>query len=209
MAAVAMFPLGSVLFPHTPLPLRIFERRYLVMLGRLLEESSPEFGVVLIERGFEAGGGDERFDIATMARIVHVVPGADDIQLVAVGDRRVVVEEWLEEDPHPAARVRELPPLTWDDALAPLRDQAEQTVRRALARGAGHDNARWRPDVELSEENVAACWQIAAIAPLGEMDQLELLRATSTAQLLARVMDLTLAAEPGLGPWLGEPPREA
>ena len=36
-----MFPLGTVLFPHTPLALRIFEERYLVMLGRLLDEDDP------------------------------------------------------------------------------------------------------------------------------------------------------------------------
>ena len=33
-----MFPLGTVLFPHTPLALRIFEQRYLMMLGRVLDD---------------------------------------------------------------------------------------------------------------------------------------------------------------------------
>ena len=55
-----MFPLGTVLFPHTPLALRIFEQRYLMMLGRVLDDDEPSFGVVLIERGSEAGGGDQR-----------------------------------------------------------------------------------------------------------------------------------------------------
>jgi Lon protease-like protein len=53
-----MFPLGSVLFPHMPLPLRVFEERYLVMLSRILADDPAEFGVVLIERGQEVGGGD-------------------------------------------------------------------------------------------------------------------------------------------------------
>ena len=53
----AMFPLGSVLLPHMPLPLQLFEQRYLMMLGQLLETEDPEFGVVLIERGSEVGGG--------------------------------------------------------------------------------------------------------------------------------------------------------
>uniref|UniRef100_UPI0034D45EFD LON peptidase substrate-binding domain-containing protein n=1 Tax=Streptomyces sp. GbtcB7 TaxID=2824752 RepID=UPI0034D45EFD len=51
-----MFPLGSVLLPHTPLALRVFEPRYPTMIGRLLDADDPSFGVVLIERGFEAGG---------------------------------------------------------------------------------------------------------------------------------------------------------
>ena len=54
---IPMFPLGSVLFPHMPLPLRLFEPRYLKMLGDLLEQPDPEFGVVLIERGHEVGVG--------------------------------------------------------------------------------------------------------------------------------------------------------
>ena len=36
MSTLAMFPLGSVLFPHMPLLLRVFEDRYLVMLSQLL-----------------------------------------------------------------------------------------------------------------------------------------------------------------------------
>ena len=52
-----LFPLSSVLLPHMPLPLRIFEDRYLVMLARVLQEEPSEFGQVLIERGQESGGG--------------------------------------------------------------------------------------------------------------------------------------------------------
>ena len=72
MREVAMFPLGSVLFPHTPLLVRIFEPRYLTMLGRLLDEADPRFGVVLIERGREVGGGDVRTGIGTFARLIRV-----------------------------------------------------------------------------------------------------------------------------------------
>jgi uncharacterized protein len=32
-----MFPLNSVLFPYTPLRLRVFEERYLIMLAELLK----------------------------------------------------------------------------------------------------------------------------------------------------------------------------
>ena len=80
-----MFPLGTVLFPHTPLALRIFEQRYLMMLGRVLDDDEPSFGVVLIERGSEAGGGDQRFSVGTMARILQVDPRADDLHVIAVG----------------------------------------------------------------------------------------------------------------------------
>lgn len=190
-----MFPLGSVLFPYTPLPLRIFEPRYLVMLGRLLDDEEPAFGVVLIERGPEAGGGDQRFGIGTMARIVQVDPRADVLHLIAVGARRIRVDEWGQDDPYPQARVTELPELEWNDELAPLRAQAEQTVRRVLARSAEFADLRWDPDVELSEDPVQSAWQLAAIAPLGQLDQLQLLSATTMGGLLRSLIDLTLEAE--------------
>ncbi len=67
-----MFPLGSVLFPSMPLVLRVFEERYLAMLAHVLAEEPSEFGVVLIERGQEVGGGEHLFDIGTIALLVTV-----------------------------------------------------------------------------------------------------------------------------------------
>lgn len=193
-----MFPLGAVLFPHTPLALRLFEERYLMMLGNLLDEDDPEFGVVLIERGHEAGGGDQRFVLGTMARITRVIPRERDIQLIAYGARRIEVTEWLDDAPYPRATVRDAPELVWDENLAPLRNEAERIVRRVLARAAEFAEMHWDPEVELSDDPVESSWQLAAIAPLAHMDQYALLQSTSTAQLLGTLIDLTLAAEPTL-----------
>ncbi|WP_314502558.1 LON peptidase substrate-binding domain-containing protein [uncultured Microbacterium sp.] len=198
MADVAMFPLGSVLFPHTPLALRIFEERYLVMLGRLLDDEDPQFGVVLIERGSEAGGGDQRFDIGTMARITNVMAGERDIHLIAVGGSRVEVSHWRDDEPYPTATVRELPTLVWDDALTPLRNEAERIVRRVLSRAAEYSEVQWDPNIELSDDPLESSWQLAAIAPLGQLDQLRLLRSTTAGGLLRELIDLTLGAEPVL-----------
>jgi uncharacterized protein len=198
MADVAMFPLGSVLFPHTPLALRIFEERYLVMLGRLLDDEDPQFGVVLIERGSEAGGGDQRFRIGTMARITNVMAGERDIHLIAVGGSRFEVAEWGDEEPYPTATVRTLPSLVWDDALIPLRNEAERIVRRVLSRAAEYAEVQWDPDIELSDDPLESSWQLAAIAPLGQLDQFRLLRSTTVGGLLRELIDLTLAAEPVL-----------
>lgn len=191
-----MFPLGAVLFPHVPLPLRVFEDRYLVMLAQVLEHRDREFGVVLIERGSEVGGGDGRFRIGTMARVEQLVRGDDHLRLLARGGRRFEVVEWLDDDPYPRAVVQDLPELTWDDAFAPHRAAAEHVVRRVLARAAEFRASTWDADIALSSDPVAACWQLAAIAPLGPLDQIELLRATDAPGLLARVTELTEAAEP-------------
>ena len=200
-----MFPLGSVLFPHTPVVLRIFEPRYLTMLGHLLDEDDPAFGVVLIERGHEAGGGDQRAGVGTVARIVQVQVGADDLHLVAVGGERVSVDRWLDDDPYPIADVSVLPELAWDDALAPLRSEAERVVRRVLARAGQYGDTRWDPDVEVSEDPIEAAWQLAAIAPLGDFDRYRLLRASTAGGLLRETIDLTLDIEP----LLAAPPRIA
>jgi Lon protease-like protein len=48
-----LFPLGAVLFPGGTLPLHIFEQRYRQMIARCLEQSPPEFVVVLLKEGDE------------------------------------------------------------------------------------------------------------------------------------------------------------
>lgn len=187
-----MFPLGSVLFPFVPIPLRVFEPRYLTMVGRLLDEDEPEFGVVLIERGPEAGGGDQRASVGTMARLVSAAARPDDLLIIAVGTRRVTVERWVDDDPYPQAELSTLPDLEWSDELAPLRTEAEAVVRRVIARVADPDSDA---DIELADDPVAAVWQLAAIAPLGEYDRYTLLRSTSMGGLLRQLIDLTIEAE--------------
>lgn len=197
-----MFPLGAVLFPHLPLHLRVFEERYLVMLTRLLETDTAEFGVVLIERGQEVGGGEHRFRFGTVAQITELNVQDGFVMLVAQGERRLEVTDWLSEAPHPRAEVRFLPELEWDPALQPLWDQAEQLVRRTLAQASEFTEQQWPADVQLSENRLAATWQLAGIAPVGPLDQIELLRATSIEQLLNKVIEATTeAAQSFSAPW--------
>ena len=198
MDVAAMFPLGSVLFPHTPLVLRVFEPRYLTMMGRLLDGEDPEFGVVLIERGLEAGGGDERASIGTMARILQIEAGSADLYVVALGGERITVDRWREDDPHPVAVVSTMDPLVWDNALAPLHREAERVVRRLATLAAALDEARWDPGTALSDDPVESAWQLAAIAPLGEYDRFRLLNSTSLGGLLRSIIDLCLEEEPVL-----------
>ena len=55
VAPLPMFPLGTVLFPHAPLPLHIFEPRYQKMIQDCLQ-GDKLFGVCLIRSGQEVGG---------------------------------------------------------------------------------------------------------------------------------------------------------
>lgn len=76
-SSIPLFPLGTVLFPNGPLPLRVFEPRYLGMVSRCLREDL-EFGVVLILSGQDTGEV-ETSDVGSLARIVDWYQGSDGI----------------------------------------------------------------------------------------------------------------------------------
>ena len=79
-----MFPLGCVLFPEAILPLHVFEERYRVMVEEIMD-TDRSFGVVLIERGNEVGGGEIRKEIGTLAEII------DSKKFIDGRDRKSVV----------------------------------------------------------------------------------------------------------------------
>ncbi len=91
--AFPLFPLSTLLFPHGRLELRLFEPRYLDMVSRCMRDRSG-FGVVLLDRGSEAGTGQSFFNIGTEARILDWDQGEDGLlHIVTEGARRFVVEE--------------------------------------------------------------------------------------------------------------------
>lgn len=84
---VPLFPLKTVLFPGGPLPLRIFETRYLDMVRDCVRDDEP-FGVILIRDGQEAGQATT-YDVGTLARIVDWYQGSDGLLgVTAVGEQR-------------------------------------------------------------------------------------------------------------------------
>jgi Lon protease-like protein len=202
MAILPIFPLGTVLFPHMPLRLRVFEQRYLVMLSNLLQAETAEFGVVLIERGQEVGGGEQRFGIGTVAAITTLGTQDGLIGLLAEGRSRFTVEAWLADDPHPRAETAPMPELTWDDKWRGLLVSTERAVRRSLAVASEFSEATWPADIGIERDPVAAAWQLAGVAPLGPLDQQTLLTSTSTGELLTRLSELCDAAAADLSaPW--------
>ena len=88
-AEIPLFPLNAVLFPGGPLPLRIFEARYIDLVRRCLRDKTG-FGVVLIREGQEAGAAPtETWDVGTYARIVDFSSRPDGLLgIEARGERR-------------------------------------------------------------------------------------------------------------------------
>ena len=189
-----MFPLSRPLMPGMPLPLRLLEPRYLAMLEAVLVREPADFGVVLIERGTEAGGGETRFDVGTMARVAQVAPDGETFVMIAHGSTRFTVDRWLPDDPYPQAEVQLLPDLVWDDELDIALFAAEDAIRSDLVRASELVDLEWSPDTPLGDDPVERSWQLAGISLLGELDQLELLRATSVGQLLEQTVEASAAA---------------
>ena len=110
MNSIALFPLNIVLFPAGPLPLRIFETRYVDMVRRCMRESSS-FGVVLIREGGEVGPA-ETFDVGTIAKIVDFHQLADGLLgLSCVGRERFrILSRSRQADGLNLAEVDMLPP---------------------------------------------------------------------------------------------------
>ncbi|RUR68525.1 peptidase S16 [Variovorax guangxiensis] len=90
--SLPLFPLGTVLFPGGLLPLRIFEVRYLDMIGKCRKADAP-FGVVSLTSGSEvrkAGADAESFAaIGTLAMIREFEsPQSGLLQIECVGTQR-------------------------------------------------------------------------------------------------------------------------
>jgi len=203
--ATPMFALQSVLLPGSPLPLQVFEPRYLAMLETVIE-GDQQMGVVLIERGSEVGGSDVRCDVATMARVVEARRVADGRLLVmALGERRIRVRRWLVDDPHPWAETEDWPDepepaVTGEPALIDeLAGLVTEARRLAFRLQGGHlaqaEDEAPRP-VELGRDPALASFRAAALAPLGPLDRFEVLSTpTATERLMVAHRLVTDATE--------------
>jgi uncharacterized protein len=105
---VPLFPLGTVLFPGSVLPLHIFEERYKLMINRCLE-SDGVFGVVLIRRGWEVGSAAEPYYVGTFARIVKTERlDGGKLNLTLAGDGRFRLLREVTGEPYLRADVESL-----------------------------------------------------------------------------------------------------
>lgn len=183
-----MFPLGSVLLPGGVLPLHVFEPRYRQMIVDILaDDGTPEFGQALITHGREAGGGDERANVGTVAQMLQV-EALDDgrYALVTVGTRRIRVNAWLPDDPYPVADVDDWPDVDPDPpGLAVNVAATHARVRSVLALAAeAGDVPLDLAESEISDDPLVASYHLAALAPIGPADRFRLLSADGPAHRL-------------------------
>lgn len=186
-----MFPLGTVVFPFTAVPLRVFEPRYQTLLDRVLA-GDRTFGIVLIERGFEVGGGDQRFAVGSRVRVAESseIPDSGGQRAVVVAaTERIRVVEWLPDDPHPWARVERYPDRGEDAGIERVeRVQAQLRRVLALASELGADVSAI--GLEVAEDDLAASYQLAALTPVTPLDAQRLLEAEGPAARLDLAVEL-------------------
>lgn len=123
---IPLFPLNMVVFPGQRVPLHIFEPRYRQLISDVLEQES-EFGIALIARGREAGGGAEPVAVGCAVRIREVQELPDGrFNIICEGTRRFRVLERLGETPYLRASVEFLPRP--DDAQDEATAELAETV---------------------------------------------------------------------------------
>ena len=185
-----MFPLATVLFPTAGLPLHVFEPRYRALMADCLDRDGT-FGVVLIARGSEVGGGDQRVDVGTVARIDQVAELDDGRMLVVSrGVHRFRVDRWLADAPYPRAVVEDFP-VVRDGPDDPALAAAEGSVRRlrsllselsdvpALAHG-----------LVLDGDDEEVGWRLCELAPLNLVDRQRLLASVGLRAQLDLLVEL-------------------
>ncbi len=194
-ARLPIFPLSAVLFPHATMPLHVFEPRYRELMRDCLA-ADRRFGIVLIARGSEVGGGDERSTLGTRGVITEASELADGRWVLRVeGESLIMVDEWLPDDPYPVALVRDVEPVPELGDATPLVAAAGQRVRRARALLAEQGGAPpLPPDLVLDGggDTEAASWQLCAAAPLTAYDAQRLLARKGAAErlrFLAQLME--------------------
>lgn len=131
-----LMPLNAVLFPGMPMPLAIFEDRYLRMVDECRSHDLP-FGVALLRDGPEVGGIGEPFAIGTSARIVETTDATGGLQIVVVGVERFRIESCWEDQGLLRASVSMLPSArdaahVSEELLGELSTMLQKHVRTIL-----------------------------------------------------------------------------
>lgn len=187
-----LFPLGHVLMPGCPLPLRVFEPRYRRLLADVTGEGGPRrFGVPTLLAGPEvetgsAHGEPELAEIGTVAEILEVRPQPDTtIAVLAGGSSRFRIERLVSTDaPYLQAEVSYLDEIAgvMPETLPAQAQALAVEYRRLIGELTGESAERAEP---YATDPILLSYQLATEAPLPQRDHQDLLEdETATARLL-------------------------
>jgi hypothetical protein len=189
-----LFPLNTVLFPQTRLPLRIFEPRYREMINRCLQDDLA-FGVVLIKEGAEVGGPATPHAVGTLARIVDAARLSDgQMNVIVAGITRFRVLEHFADRAYLTARIELLPDENVDlkkieraaqRAAQLFRDYA-LAIRNIASGAADEEEDEEETRLQLPRDPTVLSYTIASAMPISQADKQALLEAPTTRARLRR-----------------------
>ena len=198
LGTLPMFPLGTVLVPTAVVPLHVFEPRYQAMLVDVMA-GDRKFGVVLIKRGSEVGGGDVRTDVGTVVQLLELRPiGVDRWMALVTGTERITVDRWLSDNPYPRAEVSVFPDEPGPAVDAQKWKALTYQMRQVLAGLAELGDTATRANFELVDDPLMGSFQLAGLGPFSDLDRQRVLctpgvagRCALLTELLSDVADLT------------------
>jgi uncharacterized protein len=181
-----LFPLSTVLFPQGPLSLRIFEPRYVDMIGRCMRESTP-FGVVAIRSGGEVGAIEATAELGTTARVTDFSQLPDGLLgIMCEGDRKFrLLRRWQRPDGLHLGEIEYLP-VEQSVAIPEEHQHLAELLSKVLPE-------LGEPYASLPTKLTDASWvgcRLAEILPLSLEDRLGLLETEEPLVRLERVGQL-------------------
>lgn len=174
--------------PYMPVELRVFEPRYLNLMGELMTAEHPVFGIPLYGPDGDTVGPPSVRTVGTVARIDDFGMTGDFMGITGTGTRRYLVTRWLDPAPYPRAEIEYLPELEWDERLDSRRMQLELEVRNLLARASRYGALQWDADTEIAEDPVASVWQLAGMLPVQGAELHTLLASENLEDLIERAL---------------------
>jgi Lon protease-like protein len=206
-----MFPLSTVLFPGSQLPLFVFEDRYRALVQHLLDKPEPAdrlFGVVAIREGYEVGdrGAHSVQVIGTAGELTRVEAHDDGtFDIEAVGRRRFRLHALDSSGPYLRGEIAWLgeagsattaeignDAITVAATALRLFDRYVASVSELRGRPMSPEHGTRSPDV--ARDPVLLSYELAGSALLTLRDRQELLEADDADQRL-RILIGLLGAE--------------
>jgi len=180
---IPIFPLHTVLYPGGALPLRIFEPRYLDMIGKCLREDTG-FGICLISEGTETGNAAKSFEYGTFGTISYWQQLPDGLLGITVrGQQRYkVISTEIGSDQLCIAQVEMLPDE--EKIILPSRFQYLAEMTEEMLTQIGH------PYTTLPKHYDDASWigyRLAELLPIALVQKQHFLQLTDPIARLERI----------------------
>lgn len=168
---IPLFPLSTVLFPGSMLPLKIFEQRYLDMAAACMKDNMP-FGVCLIEKGSEVGEMAVPYSVGTLATIsTWEMEQLGILMITAQGGRRFRI---IESTVGPGNLLEANVELLAESGPTPLPPERERLVPllRRIVSDLGKDRM---PEPHRYDEAEWVGYRITEVLPIQNLAKQKLL----------------------------------